>query len=67
MSKLTEAPTADLAAEIKRFQRLQSQANGRREFDHADDIGRQILAPLMGEMARRQAANGGEPNWKNWK
>lgn len=63
---LSQAPTAGIAAEIKKFQRLQSKANGRREFSHADDIGTQILAPLFAEMARRQALNGGEPDYRKW-
>jgi hypothetical protein len=25
------------------------------------------LAPLFAEMAKRQALNNGEPNWRNWK
>lgn len=66
MTPITEAPTSDLAAEIARFQKVQAQANRRREFSHADDIGQKILAPLFAEMARRQAANGGEPDWKKW-
>lgn len=52
--KLRDAPEADILAEIKKFQRKQSQANARKEFDHADDIGNHLLAPLFAEMARRQ-------------
>lgn len=54
--KLCEAPAELILAEIKKFQRKQAQANGRKEFDHADDIGRVLLAPLFAEMARRQNA-----------
>ena len=64
--KLTEAPTAGIAAEIKKFQRKQSQFNAEGSRAVADDIGTQILAPLFAEMARRQALNNGEPNWRKW-
>jgi hypothetical protein len=53
-TSLREAPESAILAEIKKFQRKQSQANGRGERDHADDIGRVLLAPLFAEMARRQ-------------
>lgn len=53
-TSLREAPEAAILAEIKKFQRKQAQANGRGERDHADDIGRVLLAPLFAEMSRRQ-------------
>lgn len=51
--KLSQAPTAAIKAEIKKFQRAQKRYPAASEI-HAE-IGRQ-LAPLFAEMARRQKA-----------
>lgn len=51
--KLTEAPTAAIQAEIRKFQNAQKRYPASEPI-HAE-IGKQ-LAPLFSEMARRQAA-----------
>lgn len=66
MTTLQAASVEEIAKEIAKFQRLQSQANERGERRLADDIGEGILAPLFREMARRQAINGGEPDYRKW-
>jgi hypothetical protein len=54
--KLSEAPTADILREIKKFQNAQKRYPATSEI-HAD-IGKQ-LAPLFAEMARRTAKKAG--------
>jgi 23S rRNA maturation-related 3'-5' exoribonuclease YhaM len=54
--KLSEAPTADILREIKKFQNAQKRYPATSEI-HAD-IGKQ-LAPLFAEMARRTAKKEG--------
>ena len=51
---LTEAPTKEILAEIKKFQRAQKRHPAKSPI-HAD-IGQRLLAPLFAEMARRQTA-----------
>ena len=50
--KLTDAPTKDMLAEIRKFQNAQKRYSPKSPI-HAD-IGKQ-LAPLFAEMARRTA------------
>lgn len=50
--KLSEAPTSDILAEIKRFQRQQKRYPATSEVSR--EIGEKLLAPLFAEMARRQ-------------
>ena len=51
---LQQAPTAELLAEIKRFQKQQKRYPATSEIHR--EIGEKLLAPLFAEMARRQAA-----------
>lgn len=51
--KLSEAPTKELLAEIRKFQRAQRRAHADLAMDLAADIGQKLLAPLFAEMARR--------------
>lgn len=50
---LQQASTAEIQAEIRRFQNQQKRYPANSEV--SQNIGRTLLAPLFAEMARRQA------------
>lgn len=54
MTPIQSVPTAELRAEIARFQRQQKRYPATSEIHR--EIGEKLLAPLFAEMARRQAA-----------
>jgi hypothetical protein len=51
MNLLQRAPTEEIEAEIKRFQRQQKRYPATSAIHH--EIGQKLLAPLFAEMARR--------------
>lgn len=59
-----EMTTAQLMQEIEGWQKTQKALR-------VDSVGwkraSDQLKPLFEEMARRQKANGGEPDWRKWK
>ncbi len=51
---LRSAPTAELEAEVRRFQKQQKRYPA--TSDISREIGEKLLAPLFAELARRQQA-----------
>lgn len=62
--RATAMSTKDIVTRIEGLQAVQQRnPPSSLEWQLASDA----LQPLFREMAKRQAANGGEQDWRNWK